>query len=144
MSRGWGAGLAWVLPTLPCKGLYTGGAASALSASQFSTCTLVVGSNGTDAHRPNLASVCNRDVRLTQADNAGRVWQAAGDERCAVQRHKPVLQPAGRGRQPGMAASAAARGGPGPEAAAAVAAWAAANPDLIARLRQRVAELMSG
>jgi hypothetical protein len=84
-----------------------------------------------------------KDVRLTQADTAGRVWQAAGDERCAVQRHKPALQPAGRGRQAGMAPPAAVRGGPAAEAAAGVAAWAALYPELVARLRQRVAELMS-
>ncbi len=82
-------------------------------------------------------------MRLTQADSAERVWQATADERCAVQRHKPVLQTTGRGRHPGMAPPTAARGGPGAEVAAGVAAWAAANPNLVARLRQRVAELMS-
>lgn len=89
------------------------------------------------------ASLHTRDVRLSQADMGQRVWQAAADERCLVQRHKPVLQQAGRGRLAGMAPPAAARAAPGAEVAAGVAAWAAANPELIGQLRQRVAQLMS-
>lgn len=94
------------------------------------------------AHHPHSPPASCRDLRLDKADSGARVWQATGNKRSAIQRHKPVLQPAGRARQGGIAAPAAARGGPGAEAAAAVAAWAAGNPEVVAALRQRVAALM--
>lgn len=89
------------------------------------------------------------DLRLDCADGEQRLWNAAGDERCAVQR---LRQPAGaRGRggaaRPGTATSAAAGGTSAPvaadEAAAAVAAWVAASPDTVAQLRRRVEELLA-
>jgi hypothetical protein len=74
-----------------------------------------------------------RDLTLSVADSSVRLWNAQASELSALQRCRPAAAgTAARGR----AASAAAGG------AAEVATWAAANQDLTAQLRQRVAAVM--
>ena len=85
-----------------------------------------------------------RDLRLNCADPEPRLWNASGDERCAVQRHK-AAPPGGRGR-PALAAAVAASstvGGAEAAAGAEAATWAAANTQLVAALRQRVAAVLA-
>lgn len=86
-----------------------------------------------------------RDLRLTVANTSRRIWDAAGDERSAMQRHKPPVLAAGaaataRGRAKARAGhSGSAALAPQDAAAAATAAWAAASPDVTAVPRERVA-----